>query len=682
MPILLAFSRPFDRAFERLTKVEQHRVDTAVMSFRRNPDLPGHRLHKLTNGLWSMSPSDELRVILHREGGRGLLLHVGHHDAAYAWAARHRLDRHEVTGEMQLVELPEVTRGLGPAAPAPAPRPGLLAGEDPAYLAALGVPGDWIGPVRAIRDSDGLLDLVGKIPDDVVERLIELAAGHRPAPPAPVAPDADPWATEAARRQFRLLADDPELQRALERPWPEWTVWLHPAQRDAVERRFEGPARVTGPAGTGKTVVTLHRAARLARARDEARVLVASFSKALAQRMAAALDLLLAAEPEVRARIRVQHLHALAAEIVRTAPRHPVALGDRDLDRRVTAARGDLPAAWTDAFLVAEWRAVIDFRGVRSLASYQAIPRQGRGRRLSAAERAAIWPVFARMREEMERKGEASWADHCELAAGILATRGETPFDHVLIDEAQDFGPRELAFAMQLAPHGRDALFLAGDGGQRIYRYPWSWSEIGLDVRGRSRRLGVNYRTSAEIRRAADALLPAAEAAGGGEAEPRAALSRFRGPPPRISACATREDEREALRGFLAGLVAEGVAPGEIAVLARTADRLEDALDAPARALGLARQPLAETAPDRLVAGTLHGAKGLEFRAVAIVGAEAGTIPLGSVLAREPDPLGRAALEAQERHLLYVGMTRARERLLVTHVGDPSHFLARQEAGK
>lgn len=673
----LAFSRWFDKSFARLTPPEQKIVDVCVMAFRRQPDQRGHRWHKLTNGLFSISPNDELRVIVHQDGMRYVLLHVGHHDAAYRWANRHRVDRHKVTSEVQLIELPRVVdtsaRQTGAAVGVPEATP-IFAGEDADYLLSLGVPEDWLSAVMAMTDENALLDLGDRIPDDVIERLIELCSGHRPEPPPPVPADADPWSTSGAARQFRVIADEAALQKALERPWPEWAVWLHPDQLAAAQQGFSGPARVTGPAGTGKTVVALHRAARAARA--GARVLLSSFSRALAQRMGEGLDLLLADAPAARELVRVQHLHGLAAEIVAMQRPHPTAMGDRDLDRLVLESRATLSGdRWSDAFLVSEWRSVIDFRGVRSLASYLAVRRQGRGKPLSASAREEIWPVFQRMRETMQRRRLASWSDVCELAAERIVEVGEPPFDRVILDEAQDFSPRDLAFAMQLATPGPDAVFLAGDAGQRIYKYPWSWTDIGLDVRGRARRLRVNYRTSAEICRLSERLLPATGEAMGGDPESRGVFSRFSGPEPALRVCTTREDERAALRAWLAGLLEDGISPGEIAVLGRTHDRLADALDAPARALGLSRQALHETASDRLFAGTLHGSKGLEFRAVAIVGAEAETIPLERVLAAETDAVSRAALDEQERHLLYVGITRARDRVLVTCAGNPSPFL-------
>jgi hypothetical protein len=247
-PLTLVFCKWFDRSLERLTAPERRDVSAAVMDLRMNPDLPGLRPHKLSNGLRSISANMDLRIILHVEGATAICLHAGRHDAAYRWAERHRVGRHVVTGALQLVELPLVEAPAPPVrreARADSPVP-FFAGEDPSWLLSLGVPPDWIAPVQAIDSDDTLLDLADHIPEDVVERLLDLRYGRRPEPP-PLPADRDALSAASNARQFRVVADDAALQDALGRPWPEWAIWLHPDQRAAVEASHRGPARVTGP---------------------------------------------------------------------------------------------------------------------------------------------------------------------------------------------------------------------------------------------------------------------------------------------------------------------------------------------------------------------------------------------------------------------------------------------------
>lgn len=675
----LITTRQYLRSFERLSPQEQREVDLAVMKFWRQPDLPGLRLHQLNareRRFHSISPNMDLRIILLLDGPRRVLMYVGRHDEAYRWAETRRVERHEITGTAQIVEYLETVRELPVAVPAEAPVSPLFAAETDDYLLSLGVPRDWLPRLREVTDEAGLLRLVDHLPEEAAEALLELAEGGRPAPPAPVAQEEDPYTSGDAVRRFHVLGDEIELARALERPWPEWTVFLHPTQRAVVEANFDGAARVTGSAGTGKSVVAMHRAARLAREGRE--VLLTTFSRVLAQRLSAGMDILLEGEPEARSRVTVQHLHGLAVERLRTEGFRVRIADEAEVQHLLVAHRGDLDRArWSDPFLAAEWNAVIDYWGVRTRESYLSADRTGRGNRLPASAREAIWPVFEAVQTALRMSHRLTWGDACEQAADLLLQRG-APFDHVIVDEAQDFAPRELALCLQLSRCGTAGLFFAGDPGQRIYKYPFPWSRVGLDIRGRSRRLTINYRTSAQLRRFADRLLPdRMEGIGGGE-ESRRTHSLFTGPEPEIRSCADAGQEASALAEWLSSRLAEGMQAAEIAVLSRTARRAKGLAARAATPLGLKWQEISGMAADAVFAGTLHGVKGLEFRAVAIVGCEDGHLPLQAALDAEIEDEARAQAEERERHLLYVACTRARDALLILHREPITRFLRDQ----
>ncbi len=678
----LIFTRPFEKSFDKLNTQERREVDHAVMELRRGSEKAGLRLEKLrgrASHFHSISPNMDLRVIVQGDGGRWVLLYVGHHDKAYEWACRSRLERHPVTGSMQIVDIVDARTHPTPQPPKvrlpnvdEAETGPIFASEDDEYLVSLGVPPSWVPRVKTIADEDELVALGDRLPEEAWEKLVDLANGDRPTPLAPAPAHVDPYATPDAQRRFRVVADDDALERALSRPWPEWAVWLHPAQRDAVEREWRGAARVTGQAGTGKSVVAMHRAARLAR--SGSRVLLTTFSKVLAQRLAAGLDLLLDDDPRARERITARHLHAHAVDVLRRARRRVSIIDDNEVQQLIANARreSDL-SGWTDAFLNAEWSAVMDYWGVRTEPSYKAVPRTGRGTPLAARERSDLWRVFGTVRDRIDASGKMTWSDACEAACDAVAP--DDAFDVVIVDEAQDFGPRELALAVHLSRQGPAGLFFAGDIGQRIYKYPFPWTAVGIDVRGRSRRLRINYRTSSEIRTFADRLLPPSlDEIGGGE-EQRMAASLFNGPAPDMRGCRTQIEEERALRDWISSLIGDGLAASEIAVLARQRRRANDVAAMAVKDLGLRRQPFSESDPDAVYAGTLHGAKGLEFRAVAIVGCEDDQIPLAKALSAEIEEEARLLVEERERHLLYVGCTRARDALLLTYRGVPSRFL-------
>ena len=216
-----------------------------------------------------------------------------------------------------------------------------------------------------------------------------------------------------------------------------------------------------------------------------------------------------------------------------------------------------------------------------------------------------------------------------------------------------------------------------------IYRYPFSWLSVGIDVRGRSQRLKVNYRTSEQIQRFADSLVGERLVDVDEPAGDRSTLSPLKGPEPEIVGGKGSEAEREALRNWIKALLDGGFAPDEIAIFARTKALIERQVTPVAESLGL-KQALLSTdtgaAQGAVNVGTLHAAKGLEFRAVAVIGCDEGTIPLKPALDAEYEEEAKAIALAREQQLLYVGCTRARERLLVTYAHTPSRFLPLQKA--
>lgn len=671
------------------------------MRFRRDPNSRGLRLKPLQgtrdSRIYTIRANRDVRIVLALDGPRTTLLNVDHHDRAITWALKHRLKVNPRTGTLQIYE----DAGAGteyPSAPVfagfaddPAPSPAaearsedtpLFSGEDGDYLLALGVPEEWLARIRLLRTHEDLEALEPALPEEAYEALLDIATGGRPVPADPLAEDSDPWADGDAARRFRVTENEEDLATALSRAWPDWAVWLHPDQRRAVERHHLGPARVTGGPGTGKSVVLMHRAARAA-ARGET-VLLATYSAPLARKLAEGVDLLLSGAPGCRNNVSVRHLHGIAGDVLRRTGGASVVASDARLMALFGEWRGSLDGRFSDAFLLAEWRAVVDFWGVTTAESYRTVPRTGRGTALPARDRETLWEVFAAVRQAMHRAGEITWSDACERAAERAMSSRESQFDHVLIDEAQDFGPRELAFATSLSKRGGDGLFFAGDVNQRIYRWPFPWTAVGIDVRGRATRLRINYRTGGRIREFADRMVQGLAAESSDDRAKSGELSLFAGPlDPEVVACKDVAAEAGALQGWLSRRIAEGTSSEEIAILARTPERLAAVVRPALSALGLEECRLGDLARSGSVnAGTLHAAKGLEFRAVGIVGAEAGTMPLSSEVDAETEADARAQVERRERNLLFVAATRARDALLVTHVGLPSPFLASADVGE
>ena len=677
----------FTAAFARLSGQDQKAVKASVFDLQMDSSGGGLQLHRIDKSkdpnFWSARVNRDVRLVLHRTGESVLVAYVDHHDEAYAWAERRRIEAHPRTGAVQIVEVRERVEEVAPPArlDLPAPEaPAATASEAPVFaslgdnaLLSIGVPGDWLADVRAATE-DSFFALAEHLPAEASEALLEYAATGLLPEPAPAAATADPFAHPDALRRIRPIADEEALQQALAFPWEKWGVFLHPSQRDLVERRFAGPARVAGSAGTGKTIVAIHRAVRLARDDAEARVLLASFSQPLADALARKLEVLAPETGGVVPRIVTASFRGIAEQMhqLEHGVRPRIASDAVLRERLAEAARAAQLKGFSDRFLLSEWINVIDAWGIASAEAYAAVPRMGRKSRLGPNQRARLWPVFAAVRAALAAERYTTWAEVFSGLAEALAGRAAKPFDHILLDEAQDLAPAELRFFAALAPTGPDALFLAGDVGQRIFQHPFSWAGLGVDVRGRSHTLKVCYRTSQQIRRAADHLLPTVlRDVDGLEDERRGVVSVFAGPAPRVETFATAEQEAEAVRACLETWLADGVAGHEIGVFVRTPDLIARARSA---VHGLEGAEGVTTAP-------MHLAKGLEFRAVAVMACDQGVLPLDERVADAADEAELDDIYETERRLLYVACTRAREHLLLTGVLPASEYLDDFRAG-
>jgi mRNA-degrading endonuclease YafQ of YafQ-DinJ toxin-antitoxin module len=684
----------FTASLARLTGQEQKQAKTAAFDLQINPSQPGLQMHKLDGArdrnFWSARVSQDIRIIVHRTESSIMLAYVDHHDKAYAWAERRRIEQHPRTGAIQIVELQErieeaaqlVSWTDEPQADVSSievlsPPPRIFAALTDDDLLDVGTPSDWLEEVRAWTEDD-FFRRGAHLPAEVSEALLDYAAnGQLPERP-PVQPE--PLAHPDTLRRIRPIETSEELAHALDYPWDKWGVFLHPSQREIVEKDFSGPARVTGSAGTGKSIVVMHRAARALRGDPHANVLLTTFSRPLANSLAAKMKVLLAEDPSVSNRLSVASFEDAAIDLYELAlGRRPV-IASTELQRaaleRAIEATGysDLPLR----FVEAEWRHVVDGRSIRDQESYDMVPRIGRRNRLGSKQREAIWPVFQKARNILASRGMLTRSQMYEEVGEAYATKPEKPFTHVIVDEAQDLGVGELRMMSAIAS-GPNAQFFAGDIGQRIFQQPFSWLTLGVDVRGRSTNLRINYRTSRQIREAADRLLPLKVSDVDGIEVSRAdAQSVFEGPQPDVRHCDNEDDETEAVAAFLRRSVEDGMSPTELAVFVRSNEQLSRARRAVVVAEMECRQlsERVEDAADRVAIGTMHFAKGLEFRAVAVMACDDEVLPLQSRIDDVTDEDELREVFDTERHLFYVACTRARDRLHISGIKPVSDFMS------
>jgi len=630
----------------------------------------------------------DISLIVHMTQSSLLLCYVDHHGKACEWAGRRKLETHPKTGAAQFVEIRETVkevivpvdgqREIPATAKAIGAEKLIFHGMSDDELLGYGVPGEWLGEVKGAT-QDSLLVLADHLPAEAAEALLELAAGGKPCVSQLARQTANPFNHPDAQRRFRVMKNVEELQRALEFPREKWTVFLHPEQRQWAGRDYTGPARVSGSAGTGKTVVALHRAAHLARAHPDARILLTTFSDALANALKTKLRRLFGDESRMAERIDVCSITAIGLRLYKEHVRPASIVSSGVLRELVRQAAGVEEAhKFGIHFLFTEWEEVVDAWQLESWEVYRDVARLGRKTRLSEERRAVLWGIFERVRAALRTRKLVSHAGLFTALAAVIEKAKQKGFDFTVVDEAQDLSVAQLRFIAALGGGRSDALFFAGDLGQRIFRRPFSWKALGVDIRGRSRALRVNYRTSHQIRARADRLLgPAVTDVDGNSDKRNDTVSVFNGPPPAIHSLKSQWEENKTVGGWMAERAKDGVLPHEFGVFVRSAEQLDRACAAVKEA-GLPFAILDEQvgpASGHVSIGTMHLAKGLEFRAVAVMACDDEIVPLKERIESVEDEADLKEVYDTERHLLYVACTRAREHLLVSSVGPGSKFL-------
>ncbi|WP_210547481.1 3'-5' exonuclease [Rhodoferax sp. PAMC 29310] len=682
----------FTDSLARLTGDEQKAVKTTAFDLQLNPAHPSMSLHRIEQSkdkhFWSARAGSDIRIVLHKTQVSLLLCYVDHHDRAYDWAARRKLETHPITGAAQLVEVRETVQHVVvpvyvqselPLAPRPRPPPKLLFANraDPELL-GYGVPPEWLDDVKAATE-DTLLALADHLPAEAAEALLELATGGKPRVPATAVATVNPFDHPDAQRRFRVMSNVAELETALSFPWDKWTVFLHPEQRQWVERDYTGPARVSGSAGTGKTIVALHRAAHLARSNPDARVLLTTFSDTLASALHTKLKRLLGSEPRLAERIDVASLKSIALRLYK-AQFGPITLASRDAVRMMLSAASSTVGdhKFSLHFLMTEWEHIVDAWQLTSWDEYRDVTRLGRKTRLPEPQRAVLWSIFEQVRSALAMQKLITHAGMFTCLAAVVSNSKHPPFDFAVVDEAQDLSVAHLRFLAALGASRPDALFFAGDLGQRIFQQPFSWKSLGVDIRGRSRTLRINYRTSHQIRQQADRLLGDQAVDVDGNIETRSdTVSVFNGAPPRIQVGKTESDEIEVVGAWLTAQSNAGILPEEFGVFVRS-EALFPRAQAAVSASGLPFKVLdeyVESVSGHVSIITMHLAKGLEFRAVVVMACDDEVIPLQERIETVGDDADLQEVYDTERHLLYVACTRARDQLLVTATEPASEFL-------
>jgi superfamily I DNA/RNA helicase len=707
----LAIAKGFLAEYAKLDKGVQSAVEAAMAKFAEHTHA-GLHLEKLQH-----SRDDRIRTIRVDSFWRGVvlapdsgdtycLITVLPHDKANAYATSRRFSVNQALGVLEVRD-EEAIQELQPSLQA-VTKPEenrLFADVSDADLTRLGVDAQILPLVRLLTSEAHLEALQTVLPEAQYTALLALASGMTPeeawaevaqllpadTPPQQVDPTDLVSAMERTPGQVTFVSSQEELQRILAHPFAAWRTFLHPSQRKIAYREsYAGPAQVTGGAGTGKTVTALHRAAFLA-ARSAAdvgqpgpgdpgpHILLTTFTRNLAETLEAQLGLLID-DVATRSRVEVLNVDRVAYGIVRQARGAPGVANDREVHARWAQAAADAGLPFTPVFLQHEWEQVILAQDLSTEQAYLTCLRAGRGRPLTKAQRSQVWQAAQRVTGDLAATRQST---HRQLAneATHLLRRAKAPrYQHVIVDEAQDLNPAQWRLLRAVVPPGPDDLFIASDPHQRIYDNRVSLASLGISVRGRSRRLSMNYRTTQEILAWAVPLLGADPVTGlDGEVDSLLGYrSPMHGPRPRIHTADTREQELAFLSERIRSWLATGIEPHAIGVAARSGQLARDAHDALETA-GIPTVPLTGQGNKSAVrAGTMHGMKGLEFQAVAVIGVAQGQVPAPAAVTPESEDAVAHAQDLQrERCVLFVACTRARDHLYVSYAGEPSPFLPR-----
>lgn len=724
--MIIAYGNKFQSSVDCLSSQEADSVwGTISLIAQGNNDLPGlhiETIHAAPPNFRSCRVTRDVRIILAKLGDTVVLLHAAHHNDAYAWARRTRCEINPETHVPQFYHVEEVAArpARPPAQPVASDNAYPQAGDRPypfrnwpadSSLLALGVPQEQLPVVRGIANADDLISLAERslLPNSVWETLVTLldeppaltklledakAESSRLAELGPDASVAQIVAASDDARASIFLSGDDVLNAQRAGALDAWRVFLLPEQRKISERKFNGPVYVSGGAGTGKTVVALHRVKWLLEhvcTEPDQRILLASFSRTLANTLRSLLSQI--CSPEQLRRVDVTTVDAAATGfLARNGQAVSVDYeGEVNNTRQwMDAALRNSPEVQFDrAFLLEEYEDVVEANDIGDEEAYLRVSRAGRRKTLSRSERSAIWKVFEHFRRLASSASGLRKNEALNRAIRLLRNGTPSPYAAAVVDEAQDLSAPSLrllaAFTGNTYAEPRpNSLLLVGDANQRIFGRPVKLSKCGINVVGRSKTLRMNYRCTERIRRRAESVLRGVSVAelDDSSANSRRGISAVLGEAPEE----TRAPSPEALPELIASTLKrwkdlDGADRqwGDYAVLASKKD------DAKNLAHNLGPQGIpavfVDNATDRLDRGkvqvlTMHRAKGLEFVGVAIV-LQAGKWPALPRNFGRLSQLERDAILVQAKSLLYVAMTRAISRLLLTGSGPAPSELPR-----
>ncbi|QEY16708.1 hypothetical protein D0C16_12465 [Cellvibrio sp. KY-GH-1] len=669
----VALAQEFLANLAKLPSAIQNKILKWAIKFQADPRSPGINYENINaardSNMKSVRIDQDWRGIVFKpaNGDVYVLLYVAHHDEAYRWAENKKLAINPITGAMQIVftEQIVVKETVSKSFSEPTRPFSKLTDKE---LLSLGVPEDWITNVSELPDDTSLDGIQPYLPIEAYEGLFLYLAGDsvtqilmaRETRVDQVIDTQDfSKALDSAESQARfVVVDDEALEAIMNAPLAQWRVFLHPTQRKLANKNFNGPARVLGGAGTGKTVLAMHRAKWLAENKilDDERVLFTTFTKNLALDIEQNLKSLCSSD--TLKKIEVTNLDAWVHNFLRGRSYGNTIVynrsGDAKLAWEMALAAKDQSLDLPDSFYESELEQVVLPQGISTLDEYRLAKRVGRGGVLKRAVRDSIWPVFEEYRHQLSIRKLKEVDDAYRDAATLLREKPFGKYSAIVIDETQDFGPQAIRLLRAMINTEENSLFFVGDGHQRIYsRNKAALSQCGVDIRGRARKLYINYRTTDEIRKLALSMLEGIEIddldEGIDEGVRYKSLSH--GPAPKVEEVASLEVAfAKAVSATQEWQNIDGIEKRSLCIVAPTKvirDQASNYFKTKGFAVDTVEATKADTTSvDSVFFSTMHRAKGLEFDRVIVI----------SNKLVESD----AKQSIDQRRLIYVALTRAK----------------------
>ena len=688
----------------------QKKLDEVMATFaKKSPqelrELKGLHLEPYNNSKDARARTaritDNFRAILCDTGGETFVLYdVLPHDETDRWMARNEFRVNPASGAFEVVDIEAAAEAAERVQPADTKAEGLFAHRKDKDFTQLGVDKDWLPILRLLTQEEQLLPLVGTLPDTQMAAILQLGgdatveeiysdiAGSTNPDEIDTSDFEAALDRPASQELFHVFATEQEVQDQLDRPFTSWRNYLHHSQQAVAYRdTWNGPVRVTGGAGTGKTVVAIHRAKALADALGDVSgkpILFTTYTRNLAEAIEDQLRQL--GGPALLDKVDVVNVDRLANRFVTDAiGQRPRPIFGNELDEawdQIRLESSDGLDDFSAAFLNSEWEQVIlASADCTTRAQYFAIQRAGRGVPLDRGGRAKVWKAVELLMQRLVDEQRFTYLQLAEQARGYLDRLDAKPYQHVIVDEAQDLHETQWRMLRAAVAEGPNDMFIVGDSHQRIYDRRSSLGSCGIQIVGRSFKLKKNYRTTAQILQWALTMLGEGDfddLDGGAETQSFAGYhSVVSGPAPTMSGYGSAKKQLDAAVEQVQTWIGDGIDDHDIGISARTGSSLA-AMEQRLDSAGVKCEVLEKSRPkaDGVKLGTMYRMKGLEFRAVLVLDVDDETLPHPrSLTSRHEDEVQHREDLQREKCLLYVAVTRARDTLAITWSGEPSRYL-------